>query len=126
MTGDGFRLFAYFSDDWLSSGRLSPSAIDDLATPVPAASPDEISVRVVTDIERLPDGRVGALVTLGGLCEQSQPQPICVQYIGFVQQDGLWHVDFQIDTLTGPNGYGIIPIAEYLQEHGTPVATPAA
>ena len=127
MTGDTPRLYAYFSDHWLSSGFIGPQFIDQLvgATPTPVAVPNTIFVRDVTNIERLPDGRVGALVTIGGLCEQSQPQPTCVQYMGFVQQGGLWYVDYQITAIAGPHG-GVTQLGQYLQEHGTPVATPAA
>lgn len=127
LAGDQLGGFAYFSDGFVRSLRsFTEDELLALATTTPTAEPDQsfYSVEDVSRVERLDDGRVGALVTAGGGCERSQPKPTCVNYVLFVEEEGLWLIDGTINELVVPGEPFPVIVAAYLEGQGTPVATP--
>ena len=128
VSGEQLRGLAYFSDHYISeAGPLDESVFAGLAaTLTPEPDPAFFSIANVDRIETLADGRVGAVVTAGGGCEGSQPEPTCTVYAIFVQERGRWSFDEQIRTLAAPDGSGVLTVPEYLERQATPVATPAA
>ena len=128
LSGDQLRGFAYFSDRFIhDAGPLDESYLASLvATPTPEPDQTFYSIADVSRIETLADGRVGAVVTASGGCERSQPEPTCTFYTIFVQERGRWSFDEQIRELAAPDGSHVLTVPEYLEQHGTPAATPAA
>ena len=125
--GQILRGFAYLSDHYLTDqAYLDEDFLVSLetATPTPEAEAGYFVVRTLDQVERLADGRVGAVVTYGGACERSQPDPTCVYYALFVEDQGRWFMDEVIDRLVSPDGDDILSVPEYLELQGTPVATP--
>ncbi len=129
QSGQILRSFAYLSDHYLTEEAfLDEDFLVSLetATPTPEAEAGYFIVRTLDRVERLADGRVGAVVTYGGACEGSQPDPTCVYYVLFIEEQGVWFMDNVIDRLVSPNGDDLLSVPEYLEQQGTPVATPAA
>lgn len=124
LSGELLRSYAYFSDRFMrDAGPLAEEYVAILAgSPTPEPDQTFYSIDTVSRIERLADGRVGAVVTAGGGCERSQPEPTCTFYALFVQEDGRWSIDEQIRELRGPDGF--LTVSEYLEQQETPVATP--
>lgn len=126
LSGEQLRSYAYFSDRFLrDAGPIDEGYLSTLAgTPTPEPDQTFYAVDDVSRIERLADGRVGAVVTYGGGCERSQPEPTCVYYTIFVEERGRWSFDEAIRELIGPDGF--MTVSEYLAQVGTPIATPGA
>jgi hypothetical protein len=66
--------------------------LDELATPAPApVNPDQY-LAAVESVQVLPDGRVSALITRGGV-EDAHPAPGRTQLMIFVYERGRWVID---------------------------------
>lgn len=124
LSGELLRSYAYFSERFIQdAGPLDEGYLASLAaTPTPEPDQTFYSIDDVSQVERLRDGRVGAVVTAGGGCERSQPEPTCTFYAIFVQDQHGWVIDEQIRDILGPDG--VLTVSEYLELPGTPVSTP--
>lgn len=124
---DRLRLFALFTDRYIVELAGSEKAfIDNLeATPVSQqpVNPD-LHVAAIQDVVHLDDGRVSAIVTLGGI-EDSHPAPGRTVLMIFAEQDGRWLLDGQYervwadDSATSP-----VYIADVIGTPVAPLATP--
>lgn len=127
LDGDELAGLAYLTDGFLRTiGSLSEENLDRLATTTPTPEPDPTfySIEDVSRVERLDDGRVGAIVTAGGACERSQPEPTCTFYLLFLEQDGQWFIDDQIRFLTTSDRSEFLTVPEYLARETPQVVTP--
>jgi hypothetical protein len=66
--------------------------LDELATPAPATASLDQYLAAVERVQILPDGRVSALITRGGV-EDAHPAPGRTQLMFFVYERGRWVVD---------------------------------
>ncbi|GIW04409.1 MAG: hypothetical protein KatS3mg059_1029 [Thermomicrobiales bacterium] len=125
--GDPYRLYALFSDRLLRrlAGLPGPSLLDELATPAPAPAGFDQYLDAVESVQVLPDGRVSALITRGGI-EDAHPAPGRTQLIIFVYERGRWVVDDVYEEIL-PLQPGALPtpVAELRPkaQQATPVAT---
>ncbi len=126
LSGEQLRSYAYFTDRFLrNAGPIDEGYLSTLAgTPTPEPDQTFYAVDDVSRIERLADGRVGAVVTYGGACERSQPEPTCTFYLLFLEQDGQWFIDDQIRFLTTSDRSEFLTVPEYLARETPQVATP--
>lgn len=92
LAGDGLRLAALFTDDLLQivAGLEGPSLLES-ATPMPSPNRDEY-LAAVEEVQLLPDGRVSAIVTRGGV-DDPHPAPGRTVLMIFAKQDGRWLID---------------------------------
>lgn len=88
---------------------------------------DETSLDVfLADVRKvtvLDDGRVSAVVTIGG-AEDPHPAPGRTLLMIFEEQDGVWLVDAQIEQLYRAEENETVYIAEAVGIEATPAATP--
>lgn len=115
-TGDSLRLFALYTDDALRAlGPLPAGTVAEFATPDPIRETDWAFVISVSDIEVLPDGRVGAVVVVGNL-SNADAVPGKPAYLLSERQGDRWLIDAVIDRLW---------IGEKPVDVGTVLGTPA-
>lgn len=95
--GDSLRVFALFTDDRVR--QLAPPVEEReaiLSTLAATPAPDEVippvSVSGVSEARLLPDGRVGALITI----ETAEGLMVRFFYVCEQQQDGRWLIDEEI------------------------------
>ncbi|MFL5758727.1 MAG: hypothetical protein ACJ789_03255 [Thermomicrobiales bacterium] len=92
--GELLRAYGLYSDRYLGRllSRQNPTtraAYDALATPLPSRPEDRAKVLDVHGVRELPDGRVGALVTI-----KYAVVPVAKTFLfTFVENDGHWMID---------------------------------
>lgn len=124
--GDPYRLYALFSDRLLRmlAGLPGPSLLDELATPAPAPASFDQYLAAIESVQVLPDGRVSALVTRGGV-EDAHPAPGRTQLMIFVYERSRWVVDDVYEEIL-PLQPGALPtpVAELrpTAQHASPAA----
>jgi hypothetical protein len=128
LAGDGLRLAALFSDDLLRlTAGSEGAALIEFATPSPSPNRDEY-LAAVEEVQVLPDGRVPALVTRGGV-EDPHPAPGKTALMVFVREGDRWLIDGIYEAIW-PTRPGARPTAAAdlrpTPTVGTPAATPPA
>ena len=102
--GDVQRLFALCTDRYL--GEIGPydAAVfsGDLATP--AAVEDRLSIDATTNVQRLDDGRVTAVVVIGNWVDRD-PAPGRINLYLFAQKGDRGHVDTEIEQTATLEGF---------------------
>jgi hypothetical protein len=94
--GDFLRAYALFTDRFLAQLLGPPDAIDpDLIArltvpPTAVPEPQQLALGSVTEIRRLADGRVGAIVVT-----QDQTM-VYADYLYFAQVDDRWLIDERV------------------------------
>lgn len=93
-SGELLRAYALYSDDYLArlftrQGVWSRAAYDGLATPMPNGEDQPTAILGIRDVRRLPDGRVGATVTI---TYASIPMPKTF-FVTFVRTEDGWAID---------------------------------
>lgn len=126
---DPLRLLALFTDAYVRAiANEQESLIVNIeATPV-SRQPVNADLRVVAiqDVLHLDDGRVSAVVTVGGV-EDSHPAPGRTGLVIFVERDGQWLVDAQHEEVwPGDPATPPVAIADLITTSATPVASPQA
>jgi len=124
---DLLRLLALYTDAYvvtLAAGQ--PTLIENLeATPVSnqPVNPD-LHLATIQDVLLLDDGRVSAIVTLGGV-EDPHPAPGQTVLMIFANENGRWLVDGQYERVwSGDSAMAPVYLADVIGTSATPVATP--
>lgn len=89
--GELLRAYGLYTDDGLAAlfarqGSFSRAAYDGLATPQPAPAAERAAILAIEDVRRLPDGTVGATVTIRYAVV---PMPKRF-FFTFAYEDGRW------------------------------------
>ena len=128
LAGDGLRLAALFSDDLLRVVAGSDgSSLIEFATPTPSPNRDEY-LAAVEVVQLLPDGRVSALVTRGGV-EDGHPAPGKTALMFFVREGDRWLIEAIYDEIWPTRSSARPTAAADLRPTsvgGTPTPTPPA
>jgi hypothetical protein len=124
---DLLRLLALYTDAYVVTlGADQPTLIENLeATPVsnqPVNS--DLHVATIQDVLLLDDGRVSAIVTLGGV-EDPHPAPGRTILMIFANENGRWLVDGQYERVwSGDSVMAPVYVADVIGTSATPEATP--
>lgn len=127
LARDFLREYALLTDEFvLEIAGGTDSFVENLqATPIgdEPVNPD-LHVAVIQDVTRLDDGRVSAIVTLGGI-EDSHPAPGRTFLMIFVEQKGRWLLDGQYEEVwSGDPNTQPVDIADLVGGDNKSTATP--
>ena len=127
LAGDGLRLLALFTDDLLQAGagHEGPSLLA-AATPMPSPNRDEY-LAAVEAVRLLPDGRVSAIVTRGGV-EDPHPAPGSTDLLFFVRDGDRWLIDgiYERVRLSDPTSDPAVYIADAVATRDSATPTPGS
>lgn len=125
--GDVLRLLALFTDAYVLAIAGSEAAfIENLEVTPVSDQPinSDLHVAAIQDVMLLDDGRVSAIVILGGV-EDSHPAPGRTVLMIFAEQDGRWLLDGQYERVwSGDSKTTPVYIADVIGTPATPLATP--
>lgn len=125
--GDVLRATALFTNRYLAlSGPIDPATLDEMLTASPEATPEPVNVWVaeIQDVLVLTDGRISAIVTVGGL-EDEHPAPGRVYVMLFTPVEGTLLIDDLVTRIASPDTTEVLSVADALApSHATPMATP--
>lgn len=125
--GDTLRLLALYTDGYLHAiGAAEPALFENLvATPVSDERlGSDLYIASIQEVTMLGDGRVSAMVTLGGV-EDSHPAPGRTVLMIFANAGGRWLLDGQYERVwSGDPAVEPVPIADLIAVPRNDEATP--
>ncbi|MGH2531952.1 MAG: hypothetical protein ACRDJW_06550 [Thermomicrobiales bacterium] len=126
---DALRWYALLTDDFvrdIAATTAAPLVAEVLATPAHSPAEQDLRVEAIEQVTLLPDGRVSAVVTLGGV-EDAHPAPGRTVLWIFAQQDGRWLLDGSYERVwSGDANVYPVYIADVVAtpNHATPTPRP--